>query len=675
MAPRAEQPPAFDITALKGSFPTLPVDNNIDPLPIAQASLIQLQFLDSGLLTEDTLWRDLFTLTGSARTFNGISTIQSAWKTLCASQETCEFKLVPGGVRIVRPSPALSWIEVKFTFRATAQPPRLCMGNMRLVPDEQQTWKIWTLVTILQSLDGFPNVDECQPAMEWESNVDQLPSPVSDSGFNDLPLVQDCVVVGAGMAGLCVAGYLKALGTNAVILERNIRVGQNWTDRELFLVIRILVSLFGAYTISTAGCRREFSFVLYVYGGIKVFTQHTKTSLRSITNSIYTIAGYESVKIHTSRSVGQLPFEPPIWGPEYPYHLSIKDLDEGYNKFVKRYNLDVWLSTNLEKARWNGKTQSWTLQINQRGMRRELRARHLVMAIGGGGQVPRLPHLANRSSFKGTVLHSAKYKHSRAWGGLRGVVVGTANSGHDIANDMLQAGLKSATMVQRGRTPVLPVEYYSSIYDPMFNDNIPVATSDLMAQIQPTAITRLMALAAVKRMASQDPERFDALERQGFRVERFVDIYQCLYERFGSHYLDVGVSQKIGQGLIKVKSDAALVGFTETGLQFDDGSVLEADVVVFATGFEGNMRLAVADIVGQEISDTLDDYWHVDSEGELRGVWKPIGRKYLPSLTSTPLTLTQSLTFNQILAYGSQVETSCRQDSWPDFSLCRLQRM
>jgi cation diffusion facilitator CzcD-associated flavoprotein CzcO len=569
MAPRAERPPAFDITALKGSFPKYQVDSNVDPLPIAQAALIHLRFLDEGLITEDTLWRDLFALTGSLRTLNGISTIQAAWKELCSSQQASEFKLVPNGVRIVRPNPALSWIEAKFTFQTAAQPPRLCTGNMRIVPDEQQTWKIWTMVTLLQNLEGFPNVDQCEPAMEWESHVDQLPSPISDGGFNDMPLIQDCVVVGAGMAGLCVAGYLKALGVNAVILEKNSRVGQNWTDR------------------------------------------------------------YESVKIHTSRSVGQLPFEPPIWGPEYPYHLSLKDLAEGYNKFVKRYNLDVWLSTSLDKARWNDRTQSWTLQINQRGMRREVRARHIVICIGGGGQVPKMPQLADRKSFKGTLLHSAQYKDSRAWKGLKGVVIGTANSGHDISNDMLQAGVESVTMVQRGRTPVLPVEYWSKIYDPMYNDNIPVAVSDLMAQIMPTAITRQMALMGVKKMASAEPERFDALERQGFRVERFMDVYHCLYERFGSHYVDVGVSQKIAQGLIKVKSDAALTGFTKDGLKFADGSVLEADVVVFATGFEGNMRLAVEEIVGEEVSNQLDDYWCVDCEGELRGVSKPIGRKYL----------------------------------------------
>jgi hypothetical protein len=104
-----------------------------------------------------------------------------------------------------------------------------------------------------------------------------------------------------------------------------------------------------------------------------------------------------------------------------------------------------------------------------------------------------------------------------------------------------------------------------------------------------------------------------------------MDLYHCLFERFGGHYLDVGVSQKISQGLIKVKSDSALKGFTETGLVFEDGTSLDADVVVFATGFEGNMRLAAKDLVGEQVGEKLEDWWGVDSEGELRGAWKPIG--------------------------------------------------
>ena len=124
----------------------------------------------------------------------------------------------------------------------------------------------------------------------------------------------------------------------------------------------------------------------------------------------------------------------------------------------------------------------------------------------------------------------------------------------------------------------------------------------------------------MRALASKDPERFDALERVGFKTDRFPDIYQIILERQGGHYLDVGISQKVCDGLIKVKSDAAPVKYAKTGLRFDDGSELEADVIVFCTGYEGNMRLMVAGIVGEEVADKLEEYWHLDREGEVRGL-------------------------------------------------------
>lgn len=47
---------------------------------------------------------------------------------------------------------------------------------------------------------------------------------------------------------------------------------------------------------------------------------------------------------------------------------------------------------------------------------------------------------------------------------------------------------------------------------------------------------------------------------------------------------DVGASQLIIDGKIKLKNDAQITRFTQTGLEFEDGSTLDADVVVFATG-------------------------------------------------------------------------------------------
>jgi len=47
---------------------------------------------------------------------------------------------------------------------------------------------------------------------------------------------------------------------------------------------------------------------------------------------------------------------------------------------------------------------------------------------------------------------------------------------------------------------------------------------------------------------------------------------------------DVGASEMIADGKIKMKSDSELERFTEKGVLFKDGSELEADVIIIATG-------------------------------------------------------------------------------------------
>ncbi|KAF2405184.1 FAD/NAD(P)-binding domain-containing protein [Trichodelitschia bisporula] len=573
--------PAFPISKLPGALPTTSVPDGIDPLPVAEDCLSRLQDLDDTLISSQTIWRDLYALTGTVRTLHGAANVVPAWRKLWSDHQPVNHRITPGSVKIVRPpGPPTSWVEAKITFQTSGVPPLLCSGILRIVHDSQ-TWKLWTMITMLQGIDGLGNVDECEPVVDWQ--VERPLTPFSDSNGSN---VHDCVVVGAGMSGLCVAGYLKALGVSAVVLEKNAYIGQNWTDR------------------------------------------------------------YDSVRIHTSRAYGQLPFAR-MWGPEYPYHLGINDLKEGYQKFVKMYGLDVWLSTTLVKSTWDAKERTWTLKIAHLGLEMTIKTRHIVLAIGGGGQEPRMPTLQDRESFSGLVLHSAQYKSATEWSGLKGVVIGTANSGHDVANDMLRAGLSSVTMVQRGRTPVLPVEYYQRIYDPIYNDEVPVAVSDGIMMTTPTAIARQMAMRAISNFASQDSERFDSLERAGFRAERNMDLYHCLLERFGGHYLDVGVSRKISAGFIRMKSDAVLTGYTESGLRFDDGSTLDADVVVFATGFEGNMRLSASKFFDREVDEKLEDWWCVDCEGEMRGGWKPIGH---PGVWFTGGNVAQARFFGRFLA-------------------------
>ena len=55
-------------------------------------------------------------------------------------------------------------------------------------------------------------------------------------------------------------------------------------------------------------------------------------------------------------------------------------------------------------------------------------------------------------------------------------------------------------------------------------------------------------------------------------------VFDCLLAK------DIGASQLITEGKIKLKNDSAISHFNENSIEFEDGSTLAADVVIFSTG-------------------------------------------------------------------------------------------
>ena len=81
----------------------------------------------------------------------------------------------------------------------------------------------------------------------------------------------------------------------------------------------------------------------------------------------------------------------------------------------------------------------------------------------------------------------------------------------------------------------------------------------------------------------------------------------------------------IVDGKIKLKSNSGgIQQFTEDALIAEDGSKVEADVVLFATGY-GDARNPIREIVGEELGQKITPIWGLDEEGELRTCWKEIG--------------------------------------------------
>ena len=84
----------------------------------------------------------------------------------------------------------------------------------------------------------------------------------------------------------------------------------------------------------------------------------------------------------------------------------------------------------------------------------------------------------------------------------------------------------------------------------IYNDKMPMKLSDELLFTHPTSIARLLAKKKFDTYARSVPEYWEALERAGFRVEPYGDLIETLSVHLGRHYLDVGTSAKIAQGLV-----------------------------------------------------------------------------------------------------------------------------
>lgn len=203
--------------------------------------------------------------------------------------------------------------------------------------------------------------------------------------------------------------------------------------------------------------------------------------------------------------------------------------------------------------------------------------------------------------------------------------MGTANTAHDVAEDM--ANLKmDVTMVQRSPTFIFPGQWLVKSEAKEYHRSKPTELSDKQDITRPNKILREIANRNVHNLIKQHPELFDRLENAGFKVDRYGDLFTHLYIRFGGHYVNTGASDRIIDGKIKVKN-AVVKGLKTEGLLFDDGTMVAADLIVLATGFNHDFRRDAAQILGSTVADQMDDYWRPDAEGELRGYARFAGRE------------------------------------------------
>lgn len=340
----------------------------------------------------------------------------------------------------------------------------------------------------------------------------------------------------------------------------------------------------------------------------------------------------------------QLVLHDPVWYDHMPYlqfpaHWPIftpKDkLAEFFEAYVTLLELDVWTRTELIHTQWDEAKRLWKVILNRKradGTTSEIRTfhpKHIIQATGHSGKKNQ-PSLKNAENFQGDRLcHSSEFPGAREDAqGKKAVIVGSCNSASDIAQDYLEKGY-DVTMVQRSSTHVISSKAITDIaFKGVYDENgPPVVDADMLIHGLPTPVLKALHAGLTKKTTEHDREMLDGLKRAGFKTDAGPDDAGLLikyFQRGGGYYIDVGACKLIADGKIKVKQGQEIGEVLPRGLRFADGTDLEADEIILATGYQ-NMRTQTRVMFGDEVADRVGDVWGFNEEGEMRTIWQRSG--------------------------------------------------
>lgn len=320
----------------------------------------------------------------------------------------------------------------------------------------------------------------------------------------------------------------------------------------------------------------------------------------------------------------------------FPEHWPVftpKDkLAEWFECYAKILELNVWTKSEPESASYDPVQQHWTVKINRTtptGVEtRTLHPKHIIQATGHAGK-KYMPAIPGMDAFQGSVIcHSSEFPGAQTSGtGKRAVVIGACNSSHDICQDYHEQGY-DVTMVQRSTTCVVSSEaaaeiLLGAVYEEGGPDN---EDGDLWMWGHPAETLKALHADLCEKQQEKDAKLLEGLEKVGFKLDKGPDDCGLFYkylQRGGGYYFDVGASQLVIDGKIKVKH-ADVSEILPNGVKFSDGTELEADEIVFATGYE-NMKTQARIVFGDEIGDKVNDVWGFDEHGEIRSLWRKSG--------------------------------------------------
>ncbi|OQM74980.1 NAD(P)/FAD-dependent oxidoreductase [Manganibacter manganicus] len=469
-------------------------------------------------------------------------------------------------------------VEAWFTFETAAGHGKGCL---RL-----RNGKCRTLFTATDELKGFEEKKGPQRPLGVKHRADPNRETWSEKRRREErelgTLTQPyCVVIGGGQGGMMLGARLRQLGVPTVILEKNARPGDSWRNR------------------------------------------------------------YRSLVLHDPVWYDHLPYIP--FPDNWPVFTPKDQMGDWLEMYAKVMELHYWTSSSCTGATYDAASKTWTVEVDRDGERVVLKPKQLVFATGAYGP-PRMIDLPGSEAFQGEILHSSQYADGSRFRGKACAVIGAASSGHDVSVDLWESGAK-VTMIQRSPTTVAKSATLMALAFDTYSEDalargITTDNADWMAASTPFALMPETQKPLYDKIRARDAEFYERLAGSGFAIDFGEDETGLMMKavRTGSgYYIDVGASDLIIDGEIGVVGGTGIKALTPTGILFEDGRELAADVIIACTGYQ-SMHETVAQLVSREAADRIGPCWGLGSgvkgdpgpwKGDPRNMWKPTAHEAL----------------------------------------------
>ncbi|MBU3737741.1 MAG: NAD(P)/FAD-dependent oxidoreductase [Rhodoferax sp.] len=549
----------------------------------------------TALFDADCYWRDLVAFTWNIRTQEGYAAIADMLQHRLGDVAPSQFRLEGEATE------ADGVVDAWFTFETRVARGR---GHLRL-KSAGGADRAWTLLTTMTELKGFEEKKgerrikgaEHGAFKDRKSWLELRQQEQARLGYEEQPYV---VIIGGGQGGIMLAARLRRLGVPTIVVEKNEKPGDSWRKR------------------------------------------------------------YKTLCLHDPVWYDHLPYLP--FPDDWPVFAPKDKVGDWLEMYTKVMEINYWGSTTAKKARFDEARGEWEVVVDRAGQEVVLRPKQLVFALGVSGY-PNVPKIPGAENFLGDQHHSSKHPGPEAYKGKKAVVLGSNNSAHDICAALWENGA-DVTMVQRTSTHIAPSDALMELAlgglysEQAVKNGIDHHKADLIFASVPYKIMHTFHIPVYDEMKRREADLYGRLEKAGFMLDFGDDgsgLFMKYLRRGSGYYIDVGASELVANGSIKLKSHNNIERINPRSVTLSDGTELPADLVVYATGY-GSMNHWLADLVSPEVADRVGKVWGLGSsttkdpgpwEGELRNMWKPTNQ---PQLWIHGGNLHQSRHYSQFLS-------------------------